>query len=453
MANVPFSESVFGRMLNTSLGMARPLRLATLGSSHMTTDHGFGYALHYALMRYHDANLIADHRRVLTSVSDDTVIANRGWWYATDTADTAHLIASQLPQFEADVDSGDYAYDLVATDFGLYNNAPGSQADLDACFADATDTILPAIFAKGVAAVIVYGTFGLNPTLCQSWTNMWLKYAESDKRIRYVDVARYVADPTNTSGTTWAWRGGTGSSTFGATSSDLAHLNTNGSRFAAIPLSFALQSLVPVTFYQGASFANATYDPANLRWGDLLGPARAMIGTGGYDGAGGGTLSTNMPTNWWIDSQPGTITRTSAIQAGGDGQKQIKVTLSGAVAAGNTLTVQNFGTGGSTTNNSDTARRYMAGIRVQLVGVTGLNEIIFQLGQQFAPNANYNTPSGAGDAADGLPNTTSEIWNIRSLFPQPVTGNNPAIHAVMQFRAATLAGDVILDNAWAREVI
>lgn len=447
-------------LISAAGGTMRALRLATLGTSHCTKVQGLGQALQYALMRYHDADLTWDWRSVFTSVSDPTIIANPGNCYATFQAGTTHFTAIQLPRWVTDAQAN--PFDIVITDFGLYNNAPANQADLDSCMTAALSACTT-FFANGVKAVGVWGTFGLNPTLCRSWANMWRRQEQlSNGRIRFIDTASALIDPVNTSGTAWAWRGGNSSSVFGAYSLDNTHVSAAGARAAAMPLSQFLQAVCPRKFNFTTAFTNANYDSANLRWGDILGSGGAMIGTNGLDAAGGGTVTGTVPgsagasglNDRWYLSSTGSTTRSTTLGATGPaGEREMRLTLGGSSAADTYAFI--YQATSASVNNGDATRRYMCGIELQLVGVTGLCEAFIQQGgTNQAYTADYTTPFGTGAQADGLPDTTSETWRLRSFFPTPLTGANPNFIFGLQLRSKNpISGEVRFRNGFAMEVV
>ena len=46
-----FETSSTGRLLSSAAVFNRPLKIATFGTSHMTSQYGFGWALMYALAK------------------------------------------------------------------------------------------------------------------------------------------------------------------------------------------------------------------------------------------------------------------------------------------------------------------------------------------------------------------------------------------------------------------
>jgi len=372
-----FSTSKFGRSQLVSSGFSKPVKICTFGTSHCTTNQGIGWALQYSLARS-PRDIVFYHRQVLTSNVSSVVLPDPGQSYATGQAGSAHMVGPQLTQFLADVAAGKKA-DWAFTDGGLYNDAPTTQAHLDTAFAR-TLTLIDAFLDPAVndgLGVVVWGTFGITPWICQSWASMWrAQEAISNGRIRFLDTASVLADRTNTSGTTWLWRGGT-PGTFGCASQDGAHVSSRGAEFIEPILTPLLAQICPKPYIWRGGFCMGTPDPANRPWANLLGNFAAMGGTNGQlsgvanagvPGTGSGGGSTDR-----LNVTPtGSIVVTPTITAGPNGERQLEMALSGTSGAGDIIQCA-YQSVMANVNQSVATRKYNHGVEIELAGVTGLN--------------------------------------------------------------------------------
>jgi hypothetical protein len=442
------SASKHGRLIGSAAGVFRPLKIATMGTSHMTAQYGFGWALMYALAKTRNADVVFYSRSVLTSVGDPTVIANPGQCYATPTAGSSHTSGAQLTQFLADVATGKTA-DILFTDGGLYNDAPTTQANLQTAF-DRTVTVITAFLdatpttGNAGMAVGVYGLFDQSPQLCSSWANMWRNYERSSGgRVRFIDVTSVLMDPTNTSGTSWVWRGGEG--VFGAATQDGTHVSTRGAEFVAPLIAEFLNGICPKNFMWPGGMNTGTPAPSTLPWINMMGTGSAMIGTGGLlngtpDANVPGTGAAGLADRWNITTSGG-VTVTPTISTATNGEKQLNMALSGTAG----LIQLDYQSNMTGINNSVSGRLYSMGCQIDLAGVTGLNYAFLRA----MSASTWDTPLGSNannEASHGLPDTTTETWNMRSLYPVAWTGNNPTFKALFQFRTATLAGTIKVRN-------
>jgi hypothetical protein len=436
----------------SAAGTLRGMKACSFGTSLMTGTYGLGNTVQYCLARYHNADLYFNSRPVLTSVGDATVVANRGDSYATPTAGSSHMVGPQLTQFNTDVAAG-RRYDIVFIDGGFYNDAPTSQTDLDTAITR-TNTVLTAFFdsaGNNGSFAIVWGVTGLSPTICQAWANYWrFKELSSNGRIRFLDNIPALIDPAASTGTSWAWKGGT--TALGATSADGTHPSAAGARAQALPLSYILKDICPRTMNWPGGIPASDYDPANMRWADILGVGGAMQGTGGIDmTTGGGTFNTGIPgkatggikDKWRVTWNIGTVP-TFSITTNASGDRELNMALTGNATAGTYVQVDYQPTL-TNVNNSVATRKHLMGAEVELVAVTGLNEaFIRQMG-----TSTWDTPAGSGGQQDGLPDATSETWRFRSPYPVAWTGNDPVWTMIFQFRAKTgIAGTIKLRKAF-----
>jgi hypothetical protein len=456
-----------GTISNDDTPPAGPMTIATFGDSHMTEY--FARSLAYACAQHYDAYVFLDPRRNFTPIDGgDTAVtaitpaSARGGVYAQGGATPNHMVNAQLQLFLSDVAAGK-RYEIGASDGAFYNMA-SLNAGIDADVQDAAaklQQVIDAFFdpaGNNGSKFIVYGTFGIAPNRVAAWKSLWVgRAATSNGKIVYVDNASALAaDPANTTGTVWSWRGGNFGNV-GSATRDGTHLSQYGSILEAPLLAAALQQVQPATFPRTSLLSGGPfgpYDPVGAPLGDLLGPEAAMLGTNGYSNAGGGSFpgtvvgsahsgAGSLNNKWSVIENAGAAIPGTAISIHSSGVRQQELTLSGNAPDGAYLdffaieAIPDF-------NAGDASRTYFAGIDVEYVNVTGAIPPTLRVQGQYGW-----VVGDTGAQHDRLPDGFSGIFRLRTSRPLELAGNNPTMGVWLPLRGPA-SGTIRIRNPFYR---
>lgn len=424
MAERNFSTSRWGRHVFNAT-RSRRLSVATLGESHGTTY--LAYAIQYACARYYHADITFDYR--------DYASGGQMFALGGTTTTGANGLTTQATLF------ANRPADIAFIASG-YNDQP---THLTAPTVAATvQTVAQSLFTSGALIVVIMGMTpwaGWSVSGWETYNNLMRNWCRDTPGAIFLDITPVLADMAAASGTmayrlTGAVQGG-----FARTAADNTHWSGNARRLIAPLIADVFRSIAPERRPR-ASLSSGAYDPANKPWISLTGDAGNCLGTSGQP-AGGNVAGTGGASRIWL-SATGSTTFTPSIVTGALGERKQRIepaTGPGTVILELANTITN-------PNNGDTSRRFDFECVIDLVGVTGLAEIMIKP----LNNINYATPNDVVDMPQLWPDNTTESLFYYSLFPFPITANNPSMFILPQF-AKTPSGAIEFSRMSCQRVV
>lgn len=431
MADVLFSASPYGKALFNAYGARKPT-MAILGDSYGSY---LAAAIQYACARYYAADIHLDLR-------DN---AGGGRLFSVGGSSSSDMVTTQLPQFVANPAD-------VAWLWSGYNSTPSSLATAITEAANITNTAAGCL-AAGAKMVIIMGQSWRgtgSPTWIDTVNTLCRDYAMATPGVTFCDITPTIIDPTGSSTTAVPYR-------TNYARSDAVHPSGKCVREGIAPVIWPLLERIARKRLPRAAYYTGMFHATNSPDAEVLGGNSLMLGTGGAIAGGSnssvaGSHTIDSGGGWnLVSASVNGITITPTITTGPDGFKKQRLAFSGTVGGGGaTVTLSLYAiTAGGNTNGGNSARLYDAECLIDLVGVTGLNDIsISSLG------ITTQLPSqGTSGAEHVYPDATTETQFLYTTYPLTSTAGNGGMDVVFYFTAGKVtAGYVEIGRASVKRI-
>lgn len=404
MVDVLYKNSPYGKLALGAAG-ARKMSIGFLGESH---GERMVAAVSYSLFRHYHADVIMDTR----------TYANGGQVFAVGGTTTAHLIATQIPNFQAR--PADIAF--IASGYNDIS-APIATSTTIANVLSAANSCL----AAGASLVVLMGQTPGTSAAGQNELNIgFRRLASLNPRIVFVPVSELLANLIGGGG----YKGPTGD-TAGSMSTDGTHWSGRAMRLIAPGIADVLRPVCrerkPRFCYNGGA-----YDPINSPYGNMIGNVGNLTGTAGILNSSfdTGVAGVDATSRLIIDTTGTTLTPSIVVAA--DGRRKQRLTLSGASSSFVLITMIPSITA---VNGGDSARMLDFECQLDLNAVTGFQDCTIR------PLSNvYDSPQnaqGTNSTAATYDAATTESQFLYSTYPIPApSGNNPSFALLMYFNGA-----------------
>ncbi len=414
---VPFATSNHGVTLSMAAKSYRP-SIATLGESH--GQQYFAKAMYYALWRHYHADVVFDPRQY----------ASGGQCFAVGgtliDSGANNMINVQLPQFA--LRPADVAFIFTGyNDTYAAHEVPAFAAKIldsaDFCLANgAKAVVLTGQTPRGVAGS-AYGNLALNNILRNACSR-------SAGRLHFLDLTDLLVDPTRVDGLCGYSLTG---NVFLSKSTDGTHWSNHSCRLIGERVAGILRKLAPERPCAVQTHPSGTYDPASTPYGNLLGNAGMMVGTGGqYNYADNANVAGVSAASRYNITDNAALTGTPTIVTGPQGERVQRVTLGGTGGGGNAIS---FGIGPTVAspNNGDATRMMRIEAEIKLTAVTGLGDLYLRL--WGSPNLDIGFD---GDqTSGGWPDAVTETLRFYTTYPMAMPA---AANPYFSFQLGTRSG-------------
>jgi hypothetical protein len=417
-----------------SLLGGRKARIATLGESH-STRQGIVNPIVYSCWRHYNADIIFDYRTQQDQAAFDPT---RGDIFGIGGTNTAHMLGTQLPKFEAAAAAG-RIYDLVYIAAG-YNDQVNT---LDRSKTAAANIMATATrcLAAGTRLVVICGLFPNGTASATDDCNTRLRmFAAITPGVTFCDLTRVMADATAAAG----------SFRFKGTTNAYLGYTTDGTHAAGYARRMIAKEFEP---YHRAvarrrvprrAFNSGAFDQVNAPGADVLGDAGNITpGTGGLldENAWVAAIAGNQQ-NGALGLKRNGVTCTPSIITGADGFNRQRLAFGGTVGGAVELSFVGSNTGITNLNNGVLTRAYDLEMVVEMTGVSGLADMWLRPNGGTTDTPSFGTTSG--DPADLWPDGTTENLFIYTTVPEtfPVNQGNPQPKLVMLFNGRSPAGTI-----------
>lgn len=428
MANRLFAVSKYGQT-QANLMKARRPTVGTMGESHGQAY--LAWAIQYSCMRHYAANIIFDNRQFTAGVG-------RQFAMSGTTTTGVNGLTTQITQFQT------YPTDIVFIASG-YNDQPN--VSTAPTIAGTVQTVAGQAFAAGAKAVVIMGIPpwpGQTVAGWRTYNTMMRNWANNTNGAYFIDLDSIIADMAVATGT-MAYRdiATFTQGTYRSYTVDGTHYSALAGRAIAPYIAEILKQLAPQR-YPRANISPGTFDPVNAPWSEVLGDAGNCLGTAGIylSGLDTGVAGKDSTSRLDVERSNATTTSTNSIVTGSNGERKQRMTIGGTYGSGDYVSLQ-AATQITNVNNSDATRLYDMECVIDLNAITGLQTIEMRPTAGTAYSTIINGSSGAPSPANNWLDATTESLFLYSLFPFPLSGNNPGFTLYHTFGGArTLAGSI-----------